>query len=516
MIFSPDDSQAADLTLPLDVTGWYAICLGLWNAGSRIRVRLGSDRGWLPFRQTTDPAKLFYDVHPIEEVLFRIADLRNEHLVISQIPQRPAGLAYVRLSPLTGEEVAAAKADRADRSHRRLTASCDGFSFLAYGDVRSREDVREQTEVFRDTDFDTLVLQMGTADGVNYESGVGHPLWSASPPYPGRPYRNYAESCRALNAQGINPTRTLIEGAHDAGLAVHVASRVAAWEMIGSTCGLLNSPFYRQHPEWRCREPNGVDFPRMSFAIPEVRAHVIDVLREALRFGADGVNILYARGVPLVLFEDAFCDQFRRRYGQDPRPLGSQDERVHQVRAEILTQFMQETRAMLDEEGEHRGRRLALSAFTLWDEPTNLRYGIDVRRWATEGLVDMVLPYKPAGDDLAGYPYDLAFYHSVCEPKGIPVRPTFTAWALPCRVGVAQAVLEAALSQYEHGATGFTFWDAHSRADVAFMWNAFTRLGHREELLARIKAGAAGPQCTRFHRIDGALMDGDDGPNWGF
>jgi hypothetical protein len=516
MIFSPDDADAPDLTLPLNVTGWHAIHLGLWEAGARIRARLGSDLGWVPFRQTTDPAKLFYDVHPIEEVLFKIADLRNEHLAICQTPQRPAGLAYVKLIPLTDADVAAVKADRADRGNRRLTASCDGFSFLASGEVRTREDVLEQTEIFRNTDFDTLVLQMGTADGVNYESAVGHPLWTALSPYPGRPYRNYAESCRALNAEGIHPTRTLIEGAHDAGLEVHVASRVAAWEMIGPAGGLLNSPFYRQHPEWRCQERNGSDFPRMSFAIPEVRAHVIGVLREALRFGADGVNILYARGVPLVLFEDAFCDPFRRCYGQDPRGLDSHDERLHEARGEILTTFMREIRSMLDEEGERRGRRPALSAFTLWDEPTNLHYGIDVRRWAAEGFVDMVLPYKPAGDDLAGYPYDLAFYRSVCEPKGIPVRPTFTAWALPCRVGVLQAVLEAAVKQYEQGATGFTFWDAHSRSDVAFMWNAMARLGHRAELPERIKAGAACPQCTRFHRIDGALMDGDDGPNWGF
>jgi hypothetical protein len=516
MIFSPDDAMAPELTLPLDVTGWHAVHLGLWEAGSRIRVRLGSDHERVAFRQTTDPAKLFYDVHPIEEVLFRIADLRNEQLVINQVPQRPAGLAYVELSPLTGDDVAAEMSDRADRRNRRLTASCDGFSFLASGEVRTREDVLEQTEIFRNTDFDTLILQMGTADGVNYQSEVGHPLWTALPPYPGRRYRNYAEACRALDAQGINPTRTLIEGAHDAGLAVHVASRVAAWEMIGPSCGLLTSPFYRQHPEWRCRERNGADFPRMSFAVPEVRAHVIEVLREALRFGADGVNILYARGVPLVLLEEAFCDPFRRRYGQDPRGLDSRDARMHELRAEILTTFMRETRAMLDEEGARCGRRLALSAFTLWDEPTNLRYGIDVRRWVADGLVDMVLPYKPAGDDLADYPCDLGFYRSVCEPKGIPVRPTFTAWALPCRVGVLQAVFEAAFKQYEQGATGFTFWDAYTRADVAFMWNAFTRLGHREELLARIEAGAVGPQCTRFHRIDGALMDGDDGPNWGF
>ena len=44
---------------------------------------------------------------------------------------------------------------------------------------------------------------------------------------------------------------------------------------------------------------------KMSFAVPEVRQHLLGIFREVLESGPDGVNILYKRGMPLIVFEDA-------------------------------------------------------------------------------------------------------------------------------------------------------------------------------------------------------------------
>ena len=50
----------------------------------------------------------------------------------------------------------------------------------------------------------------------------------------------------------------------------------------------------------------------MSWAVPEVRKHVIELLREQVRFGADGANVVFNRGYPVVLYEPPPRRCFRR------------------------------------------------------------------------------------------------------------------------------------------------------------------------------------------------------------
>jgi hypothetical protein len=267
----------------------------------------------------------------------------------------------------------------------------------------------------------------------------------------------------------------------------------------------------------------------MSWAVPEVRKHLIDGLGEAVSFGADGAHIVYNRGVPMVLYEPAFLEMFQKKHGEDPRKVDEEtDPRVRQAWGEVVTTFMRETRTMLNEEQRRRGdgKHLALSAMIFGNEYDNMFYGIDVRRWVTEGLIDEIFPYrwdigaKKAVDDLK-------FYREVCLSKGVPVRLSFApSPKFPALdTSFPWSTIEEAISAYEQGMPGITFFDATGNAGETFFnasanasdinkWVAFSRFGHVDELRLRLPQQKASVRVAplRFHRLGRNIMDSRFGP----
>lgn len=510
MVWASEETGAPPLTIPLNATGWHAVYLGLADPaslGCRVLARLTRDRAYVPRTRARGA---------LEEVLFRVDDLTGQSLHIAQQPdgmRAGAGLAYVKLVPLTPEEVARVRADRAETAHRRLVATIDGFSYIYSRRPTTEEDLLLETETYRDSDFGTLILQMSGADMVNYPSSIGEMRGQDLDDFARQGDRYYAEAIRELAAKKINPTKTLIEGAHRVEMQVHVSVRTAAWVHTEPLSDFFGSRFYDQHPEWRCRDRDGTVVARMSFAVPEVRAHLVSVLREAVSFGADGANILFARGVPVILYEKPFLDLFQQRYQEDALKLPETDPRIRELRAELLTQFLREVRQMLDEEAARRGdgKRLALSIFCLANEADNLEYGLDIRHWSREKLVDLVLPYLGAGGSKARA-YDLAFFREVCAPAGIPVKPTLVAWSTPD----LDDMMHRAVELYDAGADGLTIWDANSGADRGDRWAVTSRLGHIEDVRRLAEEGAPMPPVLRFGRLGDLRVDGRYSQNWGF
>lgn len=121
-------------------------------------------------KRTDDPA--FTCLEPeasrtsIGEGFWKAADLTGRDLIIS--PQntgdtRGANLALVRLVPLSDDEVAAMKQERSQQQNRRLIARNDGVSFYCYKKATTPEEILEEVEVYRDTDFGWLFWERGSA-----------------------------------------------------------------------------------------------------------------------------------------------------------------------------------------------------------------------------------------------------------------------------------------------------------------------------------------------------------------
>ena len=136
MIWASDEANAPALTLPLNAQGWHAVFVGLADPsslGGHALLRLTSDAAYVPRSRTAGQ---------IEEVFFKVADLTGQSLHIAQESGglgRACGMAYVKLVPLTPEEVAAVQADRQDSSHRKLATTIDGsVSSTAAGPLPSK------------------------------------------------------------------------------------------------------------------------------------------------------------------------------------------------------------------------------------------------------------------------------------------------------------------------------------------------------------------------------------------
>jgi hypothetical protein len=490
---------AREVSVPLRARGWHAVYLGLAGTGKAegnvLRVKLTGDAAYQPRAAS---------VH--EEVLFKAADLTGRRLWLAQQSAgepRAACLCYVRLVPLSGREVAAFRRDQAGRGTRRLIGTLDGFSFLHRHHPRTRADMRELFEPFRGSDFGDLWWQYVGADLVNYRSRHGVIPGAQTRVFPRAGDGHFYDSVLALERRGISLTRLAVEACRDLGIRLHVGLRPAAWKMAWPYEEFFVSRFYLQHPAWRCRDRDGTPAARMSFAVPGVRRHLLDVLAETLEAEPDGVVILYNRGVPLILWEDAFCAPFRERYGADARRVPEDDPRLFELRAEIMTQWMREVRRLLDAFRKRRRlrRRLTVSAMCFETESDNRAYGLDVARWAREGLVDH-LGIFPAAAHTSGKPVDLAYYRRAVAGTGVTLHPGMIAWRLPS----AREVFRRAAAWYEGGADGLLFWDPEATVADGLLWPRMRRMGHANE----VRAWAAAAEPVR--RQADILSVGDEPP----
>ena len=511
MVFALPEARAPELTLPLKVKqpGWYAIFVGLFSTSEVPTV------AWLRLNQ--DPAAVQRENHRndhygnSEEVFFKVAKLDEDSNL--HIHQQSTGfvcgcaVTHVKLIPLSSAEVRRLEADRRDTSHRTLIATIDGFSTIFYRSPRTAEDLLSQVEIFRDTDFGTLILQSPGADKVDYPSQVGFMKGTGVEEFPRVGDRHFVESIRELAAKKINPVKVLIDGAHAIGMKVHVAIRPAGWSFFEPYADYWESPFYRDHPQWRCVDRDGTPVERMSWAVPEVRKHVVEVLREQVRFGADGVHLTFNRGYPLVLYEPAAVKLFQKKYGVDPRTVPESDPRIIPWWSDVVTTCMREVRAMLDEEQKTRagGRRVECSIMILGTGQDDLRFGVDIRRLAEEKLVDEISTELGFGRSTSTF--NLPLLSDVSRANGIPFFP-----GMSC----SPMWYPTIPSYYDSGAKGLAIWDADV-VDI-FEWAWVSRFGHREETrfrLQNLKLDAPPRMILRFHRLGEQIRDGRFGPFWG-
>ena len=509
MILACPDSRAATVSLPLQVTGPHAVFVGLYSTRtvpSQIWLKLDTDVAAVA--RSSQPVE---DMWAIEEVFFKVAELNAASLQVIQQATgvtSSCGLAYVKLIPLTDDEHARYLTDRDSPPARRLTATCDGFSFLCTRSPRTVEEVLREIEPLRHTDFTTLLLHLLHGDTVRYPSAYHQSAFTEVECHPAPMYGYAAEALRELEEQGINYARVLIDGAHEMGMKVHVGVRPGGWTYYQPYTELFRSPFYDEHPEWRTVDRDGTPVARMSWAVPEVRTRMIDALMDAVALGADGAHIVFNRGLPVVLFEPAFCDLFVQRHGRDPRTLDEKDERILSLRCEIVELFMAELRSRLDQEQKRRGTEahLASSVCVLGTEEDNLGYGIDIRRWAEAGLVDEVHVYRYNFGQTRAV-CDMQYLMEACHPRGVHVSPMFSPNV------DTDTCLREALVYCDEGADGVGMWDAYTD-DVVKLYQ-WARMGRLDEVRARAERGQPDRVFSPIHRIDGEVLDSPYPIFWG-
>ena len=198
-------------------------------------------------------------------------------------------------------------------------------------------------------------------------------------------------------------------------------------------------------PECMCKDWEGRPVARFSYASDEVQDFFLRFYREMLTEKVDGINLIWIRALPAMLFEPAFREKFRAAYGEEvTRP---DDPRVLELRKRIVTGFHRRVRALA---GKKR-----VSIFVPAKGEICESFGLDVHTLVKEGLVDEV----DVGDSLQTATHeesfgaiDFAYFRKACEGTSAEVL-AFLWDASAARIRKSQ----------EEGA-GVVFWDGGQKS----------------------------------------------------
>ncbi|MDZ4852790.1 MAG: sulfatase-like hydrolase/transferase [Pirellulaceae bacterium] len=485
-------TDASKISLSLPAVGWHAVYLGVSTVSTGFREaknglmsKLSDEQVFK--RMANNVAHLPNRVDVIQEQWLTVANLDGQAIEIASLPNLPATICYVKLVPLTVEEVAkwmAAQSPTATTS-RTSIATFDGHSWIWPYDCRTTEDLLANFRGYEGTDIGKWWFQVLGADLVTYRSNVGNVPGEETIDFPTREHASFVESVKELHRRGINPLRVAREEARRQGVEFHIMLRPAGWKASIPFEETFDSRFYEDHPEWRCIDRDGTPTMYMSYAYPQVRRHLLDVFRETLELQPEGVGFLFNRGMPMILWENAFCERFQKMHGIDAHSVAEEDSRILATRAAIMTDFMQEVRDLLDEavRNQNRTQRYKISLGTFSKESDNQKFGFDLPNWIKRGLVDDLAVAWFAHHTSFAQP-DMAYYKRMTTGTNVGVYPFVVSW----KTGKPIDLCKKVSAFYEAGATGIAIWDTSVEAGwkETLHGNVFDTLGRLGMLFTAI------------------------------
>ncbi len=497
---------APKVSVPLAARGWHAIYVGMSTvstgfkeAKNGLRAKLGNEA---VFKNMANNLALLPDRRDvIQENFLTVAELNGQSLELAPQVSLPATVCYVKLVPLTADEAAARPAPRATRTS---IATFDGHSWIWPYKPQTADDLRANFRGFEDSDVGKWWFQVLGADLVCYPSKVGHIPGEGTVDFSGGAHGTFVKAVEGLIKKGVNPLQVAREAARTQGAEFHVMVRPAGWKAAIPYEETFNSPFYEAHPEWRCVDRDGTPTMHMSYAVPEVRRQVLAIFRETLELQPEGVGLLFNRGMPMILWEDAFSARFEKLHHADARAVPEDDPRILALRATIMTEFITEIRALLDDTARAQGRkeRYKISLGTFSTEADNRKFGFDLPTWIQRNLVDDLGVAWFAHHTSFAQP-DMAYYSRITAGTKVGVYPFVISW----KSGKPEELCKKVTTFYQQGATGIAIWDPQIEAGWSEkphgnLFDTMGRLGHRELIARWAREGVPLPLSIPLTRLD--------------
>ena len=492
--------------LPLVQRGWHGVYVGLATTsggfnigGNGIKAKLSDEAVFK--RMANNLALLENRRAVIQECFLTVAELKGQSVEIAPMPGLPATVCYVKLVPMTEAEV---KTSLAKSEHRTSIATFDGHSWIWPFKPTTAEELAEEFRGYEGTDIGKWWFQVTGADLVCYPSKAGTYAGEGTTDFPTGAYATYTRSLETLFKKGVNPLKVARDAAKAQGAEFHVMLRPAGW--VGSMPyeETFNSKFYYAHPEWRCIDRDGTPTFYMSYAVPEVRRQLIEIFRETLELQPEGVGFVFNRGMPLMLWEDAFCARFKQMHNADAKSAGDDDPRIHATRAAVMTDFMTEVRTLLDETAKKQGRkeRYKISLGTFAKEADNQRWGLDLPNWIQRGLVDDLATTWFAYHTSFAQP-DMAYYRRLTKGTHTRAYPMVIAW----KTGRPQELCKNVAANLSAGDPGIAIWDPQvmkgwPEGSPGNVFDVLGQLGHRDDLMRWANNGVPQPLTIPLTRLD--------------
>ncbi len=233
----------------------------------------------------------------------------------------------------------------------------------------------EPIDELLDLGVDTITYAVGDCSVLLYATEAGerwghnldlvdHIIW----------YRA-GQNAESLIERGMDPLRVVCEHAHQRGFQFlpHLLLNMLHTPP-GRVTNTRVADFTTQHPEWQVGPepdyPEAVhDIPnRLSYAVPQVRANRLAVVRELVtNYPTDGIEINFDDYAPFIA--------------------------RHEVaeHTQTMTDWVREIRAVCDQAASAQGRRKRLVVRIVGTLAGNKAMGLDLESWIREELIDSVI-----------------------------------------------------------------------------------------------------------------------------
>ena len=414
MLLAGECTSPEPLTLRVNLSGWYKIyiCFVNMRSDNYVYFKLTDDTGYCGIKNIAlGSPRTWCNTEFAQELYWKCADMNGQEIVIDKprdTQKNAACVAWIKFEPMNDEEV------EGYREYRRASENrCMHFHF---DEDRNLEDTVDC--------LDGLVAQEAQLVGTD----VGECSFEISFDYDSvidESYIPIRQIDRLWNRKDILfkkhkelAYRKRIEVLHNAGIKVYAANRMSVCSFhTPYDLKTWNSAFADAHPEYYCTMRDGSTVNVCSYAYPQVRRHIIDMYREHMKYGFDGATLIFTRGLNIA-FEPPVLDEFKKLYPDiDPFTLPMSDERLNGVWCGFMTEFMREFRAALP--------HIRINVVTDYTPDSAKRIGVDVQKWAEEGLVDGIIQgHMEIYEDLEGCLdnsgcIDLEIYQKLLRKKQI-------------------------------------------------------------------------------------------------
>jgi hypothetical protein len=496
VLIAGPETGAPTLTIDPKLEGPYEVFVGLPNSlvyanRNAIRIKLDNDPCFVPLAVDAGVAG-----RGIQDCRFRAADMTGRRIQIATadlIDTKAAAVAYIR-----AVKIPESKLDSRQPKGMRMVTLNDGFSYLWERGICTEDRLWEDILIYRDSGYQAMQFCITGADHCNYPTKVGTLIGDGLEDYPRTGDRYYTECVRNFLQKGIDPVASTMRFTRSIGLEYHLSIRMEAFASDPAFDYMFMSKFYAAHPELRCRDLDGREIARMSYAFPEVRDHIYAILDEMAAYHPEGINLIFPRSNPYVLYEEPFLAEFRRRHGTDARKLPEFHPDVVALRSEIMTDFVREVRRRLRAKP---GKPIELSAIVLADRESNRNFGLDVVRWVQEGLLDEISPSVWNGAHAHVDP-QMGYLVQACKQKHCRLIVNM----LP-RQYHPDDYLAKARQFIADGAEGFSMWDLNGHHARPREWALLKAVGQLKRMAPGSVPAGAEVAVLPFVELGGFTMD---------
>jgi hypothetical protein len=266
-------------------------------------------------------------------------------------------------------------------NHEMLDLFTCQSPYQSYRDDVGRAQINGFIDEVAGTDVDAVMV-CPTAWRLPLYPSVVDPRWTpehdlAPAPEPGpecdlRYFERAYGRIRRYLRQGEDPLALTVAAARRNRLGVFISYRMNDHHYLQYEDCPTHSSLWRDHWQWRLPAP-GQEQPSpgqaqpLNYLVPEVRAWYFAILKELLtNYDVDGLELDFMRS-------PRFFPETQIAAGR-----------------ELMTAFVREIRALLDERGRQLGRRLLLGCRVPWTLEGCEAVGLDVQGWDAAGLVDQL------------------------------------------------------------------------------------------------------------------------------